>query len=287
MTGFGIGDAPLGEGRLVLELRALNHRFLDVRVRVPTELADQTFFLEQLARERLSRGRFDVGVRIEGTALPPPRFSLERARAVYRALSELRDELAPGTQVPVSALTHLPELVSGSASADMEAVRGSLRAAFEDALTRLDEMRLLEGQALQRELAQRLAAVETLRQGLAAASAEMLATYRARLSERLERLLRDASIRLDPGRIETEIAILADRSDVTEELVRLASHFDQFAKLLSNHEPVGRRLDFLLQEIGREANTVGSKCQDAKLAHLVVEMKADVERMREQVQNVE
>jgi uncharacterized protein (TIGR00255 family) len=145
----------------------------------------------------------------------------------------------------------------------------------------------MEGDALKRELTLRLAAVEALRKELDASSGHMLASYRVRLSDRLERLLRDGSARLDPGRLEAEVAILADRSDVTEELVRLASHFDQFEKLLAASDPVGRRLDFLLQEIGREANTIGSKCQDAKLSHFVVEMKAEVERMREQVQNVE
>jgi uncharacterized protein (TIGR00255 family) len=287
MTGFGIGDAPLGDGRLVLELRALNHRFLDVRVRLPPELTDQAFFVEQLARERLSRGRFDVGVRLEGAALPPPRFSVERARSVYRALTELRDELAPGSELPVASLTHFPELVTGGGDADPEIVRIALRAAFDAALMRLDEMRLMEGDALKRELTLRLAAVEALRKELDASSDQMLASYRARLSDRLERLLRDGSARLDPGRLEAEVAILADRSDVTEELVRLASHFDQFEKLLAASDPVGRRLDFLLQEVGREANTIGSKCQDARLSHFVVEMKAEVERMREQVQNVE
>ena len=103
MTGFGVGDASLGDGRVTVELRALNHRFLDVRVRLPEELLDQSFFIEQLARESLARGRFDVGVRLEGAALPPPRFSVDRARALYRGLALLRDELAPGTELPVTA----------------------------------------------------------------------------------------------------------------------------------------------------------------------------------------
>src|SRR5262249_23546565 len=102
MTGFGVGDAPLGEGRVSVELRALNHRFLEVRVRMPEELLDQSFFVEQMAREKLSRGRFDVGVRLEGAALPPPRVSVERARALYRGLVELRDELSPGSDLGLS-----------------------------------------------------------------------------------------------------------------------------------------------------------------------------------------
>ena len=288
MTGFGIGDAPLGDGRVTVELRALNHRFLDVRVRLPEELTDQSFFIEQLARESLARGRFDVGVRLEGAALPPPLFSIERARALYRGLCQLRDELAPGTDLPITALTGMPDLVTTPTTADSVGARASLRAAFEAALARLDEMRLHEGEALTRELRARLESARRLRLTIATRGTEMLEGYRTRLRERLGRLLSESGVQLDPGRLEAEIVILADRSDVTEELVRLESHFEQFSRLLElEGAPVGRRLDFLLQEIGRESNTIGAKSQDAPIAHLVVEMKAELERIREQVQNVE
>jgi uncharacterized protein (TIGR00255 family) len=287
MTGFGVGDAPLGDGRVLVELRALNHRFLDVRVRLPEELVDQTFFMEQLARESLARGRFDVGVRLEGAALPPPKFSAERARALYRGLAQLRDELAPGTELPVTALTGMPDLVTNPTTADSDGARVALKSAFDAALVRLDEMRRQEGAALMRELTARLGSARQLRATISLRGPEMLESYRARLRERLERLLSESGGQVDAGRLEAEIVILADRSDVTEELVRLDSHFDQFARLLAADGPVGRRLDFLLQEIGRESNTIGAKSQDAPIAHLVVEMKAELERVREQVQNVE
>jgi uncharacterized protein (TIGR00255 family) len=287
MTGFGVGDASLGNGRVTVELRALNHRFLDVRVRLPEELLDQSFFVEQLAREALSRGRFDVGVRLEGAALPPPQFSIERARALYRGLCQLRDELAPGADLPITALTGMPDLVTTPTTADSAGARAALKAAFEAALQRLDQMRLHEGEALMRELCARLDSARRLRRTISARGGEMLEGYRVRLRERLERLLCESGVQVDSGRLEAEIVILADRSDVTEELVRLDSHFDQFARLLCADGPVGRRLDFLLQEIGRESNTIGAKSQDAPIAHLVVEMKAELERIREQVQNVE
>ena len=287
MTGFGVGDAPLGDGRVTVELRALNHRFLDVRVRLPEELLDQSFFMEQLARESLARGRFDVGVRLEGAALPPPVFSIDRARALYRGLCQLRDELAPGTELPITALTGMPDLVTTPRTADAAGAQQALRAAFESALRRLDEMRIREGEALSRELSTRLAAARRLRTTISTRGGEMLEGYRTRLRERLDRLLCETGVQVDPGRLEAEIVILADRSDVIEELVRLDSHFDQFERLLGEDGPVGRRLDFLLQEIGRESNTIGAKSQDAPIAHLVVEMKAELERIREQVQNVE
>ncbi|HEY4102561.1 MAG TPA: YicC/YloC family endoribonuclease [Polyangiaceae bacterium] len=287
MTGFGVGDALLGDGRVTVELRALNHRFLDVRVRVPEELSDQSFFVEQLARENLARGRFDIGVRMEGAALPPPRFSIERARALYQGLVLLRDELAPGTELPITAVSGMPDLVTTPTTADSEGARSALRAAFDAALRRLDEMRRREGDALARELRARLDSARRLRATISSRGGELLEGYRGRLRDRLERLLTESGLQLDSARLEAEIVILADRSDVTEELVRLDSHFDQFQKLLEADGPVGRRLDFLLQEIGRESNTIGAKSQDAPIAHLVVEMKAELERIREQVQNVE
>ena len=287
MTGYGLGEAPLGEGRAVLELRSLNHRYLDVRVRLPPELLDHGFWLEQLARERLSRGRFDVGVRLEGAALPPPRIAVERARAVYRALAELRDELAPGTELPVSALAAVPDLISATQVLGSDELRAALRTAFDRALAELERMREREGSVLRRELVERLAKARQCRNAIATRTADLVSAYRAKLSERLSRLLGDAGVAVETGRLEAEVALLADRSDVTEELVRLSSHFDQFEALTELDQGIGRRLDFFLQEIGREVNTIGAKCQDAPVAHLVVELKAEVERMREQVQNVE
>ena len=286
MTGFGAGDSPLGEGRLTLELRALNHRFLDVRVRLPAEIGEQVAFLEQLARERLDRGRVDVGVRLSDSALPPPRFSLSRARALYASLQKLGSELAPGTAVPIATLAHFPELLLEPADPAADGVRGALRGAFEKALERLTAMREAEGAALSSELRTRLGTLRELVVLMRGRAAGLVEAQRAKLRERVERLL-GGMTPIDPARIETEIALIADRSDATEELARLDSHFDQFERALDQSGPVGRKLDFLLQEIGRELNTLGSKSPDAAVAHLVVEAKTELERIREQVQNVE
>jgi uncharacterized protein (TIGR00255 family) len=286
MTGFGAGDSPLGEGRLTLELRALNHRFLDVRVRLPAEIGEQVAFLEQLARERLDRGRVDVGVRLSDAALPPPRFSSSRARALYAALKELARELAPGSDVPIATLAHFPDLLLEPSDPGADGVRGALKGAFEQALERLQSMREAEGRALSSELKARLATLRELVAGMRERAAGLVDVQRAKLRERVERLLA-GTVPLDPLRMETEIALIADRSDATEELARLESHFDQFARALDETGPVGRKLDFLLQEMGRELNTLGSKSPDAAVAHLVVEAKTELERIREQVQNVE
>lgn len=286
MTGFGCGEAALGDSKLTCELRALNHRFLDIRVRLPDDLAAHGFFVEQLARERLSRGRFDIGVRFDESG-GSARFSLQRARAVYQSLLELRDELAPGSDVPISALAALPQLLVDTTQQSTQGLEQALTGAFTSALTRLDEMRQREGQSLGRELGERLAALRALCEQAKALSQGAAERHLVRLRERVTRLLSDVSVSPDAGRLETELALIADRSDVTEELVRLGSHFDQFEALLQSSEPVGRRMEFLLQEMSREANTLGSKSQDVKLSHLVVDIKSQLEKIREQVQNVE
>jgi uncharacterized protein (TIGR00255 family) len=284
MTGFGVGTAALGGGRLVLEIRSVNHRYLDVRVRLPVEISEHAFFLEQTAREKLARGRYDVGGRLEG---PRESLSLERARAAYQTLSKLRDELAPGTDLPVSAILALPEITASGTALERDDVQRALAEAFGGAHAALGSMRETEGAALARELGLRVVKMRELCTAIRARSGEALIAQRARLKARLERLLEDVKIATDPGRLELELAILADKSDVTEELVRLDSHLAQLDVLIAESEPVGRRLDFLLQEVAREANTIGSKSQDTALSHTVVELKSEIERMREQVQNVE
>ncbi len=287
MTGFGFGEVPLGSGKLGLEIRGVNHRFLDVRVRVPRELSDLAGFVEQVAREKLNRGRYEIAMRIDGVALGAPVLDRDRARAVYQALCELRDELAPDKDVPLSLLGSMPDLFVSSFEREIERLRDATRAAFVAAVEALDAMRLREGVALREDLVRRLERIRRLARDIERRSPEVLDAHRRRLIERAERLRGSTELEVDPGRLEQEIAIFADRCDVCEELTRLESHCAQFAALLGSHEAVGRRLDFLLQEMAREANTVGAKSPDAQVAHAVVEVKAEIERMREQVQNVE
>lgn len=294
MTGFGIGEAPLSTddtgtpaGRLSVEIRAVNHRFLDVRVRGPSQVPDLTTAVETLARERLTRGRFDVNVRIDGAGLGAMVIDRDRARSVFRSLAELRDELAPGDPLPLSVLGAVPDLFVPKLEQEIDRLRGALAAAFDAALKSLDAMRLREGLALGDDLCRRLASIRKLSKSIAERSPQTLDTYKKRLKERAEKLRVASDVDLDSGRLEQEVALFADRIDVAEELTRLESHTLHFEGLLASSEAVGRRLDFLLQEMAREANTIGSKSQDVAIAHAVVELKAEIERMREQVQNVE
>lgn len=287
MTGFGASAESMGHGKVIVEVRAVNHRHLDVRMRLPKELEAGGMFVEQAARARLSRGRCEICVRLEGPALPPLTLDLPRARAAVDALTRLRDELAPGSDVPLSLLAVVPDLFVPAEEGAVPRLRQAIERALSAALDDMDSMRAREGVALTADLRARaatvLALVDTIRLRVPAA----VASHKRRLTERVRALLAEAEANLDLARIEQEIALFADRTDVTEELTRLAIHFQGVDELLSSTVPSGRRLDFLLQEVGREINTIGAKSQDAVIARAVIEAKSELEKMREQAQNVE
>ena len=287
MTGYGSGRAALGEGQVVLDLRTVNHRFLDVRVRLPSRIQGRTPTVERVIRARLERGRVDVTARLEGQTLPQPTLDLERARAVYAELAALRDELNPEEPLPLALLSSVPDLFTVDRNIDEEALDRSLEQAAVAACDAVMAMRDKEGDALAAELRSRLSDLGAGVGALKLAVPEMLEARRTRLRDRLDALLAGVNGELEPSRLEQEIALLADRTNVAEELVRLDSHRDQMLELIENSSaPVGKRIDFLLQEMAREANTIGSKVQDATMTTHVIALKACIEQMREQAQNV-
>ncbi|MEP7126844.1 MAG: YicC/YloC family endoribonuclease [Byssovorax sp.] len=289
MTGFGVGAVVVAEGRLVAEIRGVNQRFLDIRARLPRELGDLTLFAEQIARERLRRGRVELLVHIEGSIGGPLLVDKARARAAFRALGELRDELAPGSEIPLSLLAVVPDLFAPPSANELHALRDAVKAAVEQAIEAMAAMCAREGATLAADLGARSARLRGLVNDVAQRAEGGPEAIRKRLTMKIERLLAGGDLAVDMIRLETEVALLAERSDVTEEIIRLGSHLDQFAEVVASvtPEPVGRRLDFLLQEMLREANTLGAKAQDAGISQQVVAMKVELERLREQVQNVE
>jgi uncharacterized protein (TIGR00255 family) len=279
MTGFGLGTAALGKGRIVVEIRTLNGKYLDVRVRMPREIGELASMVETELRKRLARGRCDVGVRAEGSVFSPPTLDKERAREAYRSLVELRDDLAPGAEVPFSMLSSVPDLFTPGHTQDLTATEGALKAAVSSAVDELELMREREGAAIAHDLARRIDAARVIVGEVSRRSPEVLRAQTERFRERCAAV--------EPARLEQEIALLQERSDISEELTRLEIHCRHLADLVAKQEPQGRRLDFLLQEMSREINTIGAKSQDSAIAHSVVELKAEIEKMREQVQNVE
>ena len=283
MTGFGSGEAMLGASRLCVEVRSVNHRYLDVRARLPRELSEHAVFVEQCVRARLSRGRVDVGVRLDGAH--PLTLDADRAREALRALQQMADELGYQDRVPLSVLGTIPELFVGAPVPAPEAAREALQIALGHAFVALDHCRAVEGASLREAMEALRRALEEALEVAAASSEGMSARLRARIAARLRASLGDLPV--DGSRLAQEVVLWSERSDVTEELTRLRAHVLALRAMLGDGGAIGRRLDFLLQEIAREANTLGAKATEAPVTAAVVALKTEIERMREQAQNVE
>ncbi|MBK8168772.1 MAG: YicC family protein [Sandaracinaceae bacterium] len=289
MTGYGLGEAPHLNGLIVVEVRAVNHRYIDVRVRLPQGSGDISPAVESYVRQRLERGRIEVAIRAEGDAVPRLALDTKRARDAYHQLTALRDELSPSDPVPLALLASVPDLFTVNVSAPYsDELRNALAIAMERACNQVVAMRAREGDALAQDLQSRLQTLLTTVSRVKLRVPQVVASYHKRLGERIDALLQARGHTSDAGRLEQELALFADRSDITEELTRFASHCEQFVDLLkaSESSQIGRRLDFLLQEMGREVNTLGAKSADTDISRAVVDLKAELERMREQVQNV-
>ncbi len=291
MTGFGRATREVDGLGLEVEARSVNHRHLDLRIRLPRALAEYETALKQRMQSRLSRGKVDVTVSLVmgagATSLEIDEAIADQYVAASRRLGERHGLEA---SIDVSALLALPGVMRlVETEVDPGTLRAPLEEALDEAVAALAAMRAAEGASLATEFEGRLATVEQLAERIEARAAEVVEAARQRLRKRAEQIEREVGL-LDEARLHQEVVIAADRLDITEELVRLRSHVDQFRETLATAgpgAPVGRRLDFLLQELGREANTVGSKASDAALAQDVVELKTELERIREQVQNVE
>jgi len=289
MTGFGAATFEVEGQRFALEIRSVNHRFLDIQIRLPRALGKLEAELRAELKRRFARGRFDVAVTPPGGTGGLQRVRVDPAVVAeyVTAAAELQRSQPVVGVLDLTTLFSLPGVASFvEAELPEDALRAGLDAALDVAASALDAMRAAEGKVLVQDLRARLDRVEELAGALDARAGDVRAAVRERLRRRLAELGLEAGA-LDPARVAQEIALAAERLDFAEETVRVRSHLAQFRALLELAEPVGRRLDFLLQELAREANTIGSKCADAPLSHLVVELKAELERCREQVQNVE
>jgi uncharacterized protein (TIGR00255 family) len=288
MTGFGRGEAAGGAGRIVVEMKAVNHRFSEVVFRMPRQFGAMEEPARKLILTEVSRGRLDVFVTWEASARAKGvQVDKELAIAYYNALKELGEAIGSNAELTLDTLARLPDVLK---VADGESTAEELWPAFEAALLQavgnLVAMRVREGALLVEDLSARISRVEALRDVVAQRAPQVVEEYRNRLARRLEELLPQGNA-VDPQRLAQEVALFADRSDISEELQRLGSHIAQFRQALASGEAVGRKLDFLVQELGREVNTIGSKANDAAVTAQVVEAKSELEKIREQVQNAE
>jgi uncharacterized protein (TIGR00255 family) len=288
MTGFGRGEAHGPAGRIVVEMKSVNHRFSEVVFRMPRQFGANEEPARKVILSKVNRGRVDVGVSWD----PPAKagrikVDKELAIAYCNSLKELGEEIGSKIELTLDSLAKLPDVFKVE---EGEVTAAELWPTFETAVTEavsnLIAMREREGAALVLDLADRISKVEALCSVVAARAPDVVKEYRTRLERRIEELLPQGH-NVDPSRLAQEVALFADRSDITEEVQRLGSHVAQFRQALQADDAVGRKLDFLVQEIGREVNTMGSKANDAAITTQVIEAKCELEKIREQVQNIE
>lgn len=286
MTGFGKGVAEGEVGRVIVEMRSVNGRYGDVMVRMPRSLSE----LEPRIKERVlsvfTRGRLDVSITLQDAASEQglPVLKPEVLAAYLKGIEEIRADISG--DIDLMQIAQLPQIFAFEVpELDSEALWKVISVALCQAIDACRAMCLAEGEKLARDLRTRISLLDEFLQRVEALAPERVETVRTRLEEKLAQLLTPEQI--DESRLLMEIALLADRSDITEECVRFHSHNAQFLGMLDRSEAVGRRLNFLLQEMLREANTMGSKAGDATIAHVVVDIKEEIEKLKEQVQNIE
>lgn len=288
MTGYGKAEAHSAGGRLIAEIRSVNHRYGEIYVKLPRPFMAFENDVRKCVGGRLKRGKIEVFIQQEGVAGlgTLPALNIPLARAYQEAFLKMKDELGLDEPVTLGLIASQRDVLSAGEGEEMpETIREELLAAVASAVESLDAMRLREGAELLADLRGRRETLASLIERVAERAPQVVAEAAKRMKERVAQLAGENGV--DEGRLAQEIAFLADRCDITEELVRFASHLRQFDETLLLEEPVGRKLDFLLQELNREVNTIGSKANDAETASYVVQLKAELEKIREQVQNIE
>lgn len=288
MTGYGRNEAIVGGKKILCEIKSVNHRYSDYSVKVPKYYG----FLEDKVREFVSkfvsRGKIDVYIAVESyeEADKDIVVNKELAKAYIDALHSLRDEFDLKDDISVMSLSRYPDIfIQERKEEDEEVLWNNVQTVLEPAIKAFTEMREREGERIQKDLEERVLYMKTLAAKIEERSSETVKEYQSRLYDKIKEVLGDREI--DDARVLTEVAIFSDKVAVNEEMVRLSSHFEEFFGIVSSNLPAGRKLDFLIQEINREINTTGSKANDIEIAKIVVELKGETEKLREQIQNIE
>ena len=288
MTGYGRAREVRNKRDITVEVRSVNNRYLDCTVKMPRMYAFAEDAVKQCVQKAISRGKVDVFITVDASAADVAKVTVnhELAAQYAAALGELAQVCGTEVRVTPEQLSRFPDVLTVTkADEDLETVSADLCAVTEQALEAYNAMRAVEGRKLAEDIGNRLVSIEAYTAKVEERSPQTVAEYRAKLTARMQEVLQSTTI--DPQRILTEAAIYADKVAVDEETVRLRSHVAQLRTMIASDEPMGRKMDFLIQEVNRESNTIGSKCNDVTIAQVVVGLKAEVEKMREQVQNVE
>ena len=288
MTGYGRAVETVNGRQFTVELRSVNNRYLDCTVKAPRMLSFAEEAVKQTVKNVISRGKVDIFITIHSENGVDATVTLNTAvvEGYLSAMEQMAEKYPVKNDISVSLLSKMPEVFSvEKPEVDEEQLQADLMSVLHKALENFDAMRVAEGKALENDLRSRGATIEELVGQVEKGNAQTVVDYRQRLENKIKEVL--ASTNIDESRILTEAAIFADKVAVDEETVRLRSHLQQMYNMLMTGGALGRKLDFLLQEMNREANTIGSKCTDVRLARIVVEIKAELEKIREQTQNIE
>ena len=290
MTGYGKAEGVVSGRKFTVEMKSVNHRFLEISLRMPQILFSLEAEIKRRMGEKFSRGKIDVSIRADGNgdANGETRLALNMplVRNYYALLVQLKEELNLTEEISLTTLTGLRDVFMPVEVVEEAAdLWGGFSPILDEAINTLSTMREKEGASLMLDLRSRLDAISGLLEEIAARVPTVIMDYQKRLSERIRELT--AGVELDESRLLQEVAIMAEKSDITEEIVRFRSHIEQFSELLAGGDAAGRKIDFLLQEMGREVNTLGSKSQDVGIARFVVEIKSELAKLREQAQNIE
>ena len=289
MTGYGRAKGILNKRDITVEVRSVNNRYLDCTVKMPRMYSFAEDAVKQHVQQAISRGKVDVYITVDASAADVVKVAVNRELAgqYAAALAELAEVCGEDAyRATPEQLSRFPDVLTVTkADEDLETVSADLCSVLDRALEAYNAMRAVEGEKLAEDIGNRLSNIEAYTAQVEERSPQTVAEYRAKLTARMQEVLQSTSI--DQQRILTEAAIYADKVAVDEETVRLRSHVAQLRTMLCSDEPMGRKMDFLIQEVNRESNTIGSKCNDVAIAQVVVGLKAEVEKMREQVQNVE
>ncbi len=288
MTGFGVGDAATATGRYAVEVRSVNHRFCEIVVRLPRDLTPLEDQVRALTQKRILRGRVEVAIIREdqGKRARTVKTDLDLATAYVSALDDLKQTLSLSGSLDLSLLSSLPDLIRiEEQKEDLDACWPPIAEGVGAALDRLVAMRESEGARLASDMFLRVERLARSLDEVEERAPRVVREYRDRLSRRVQELAGGLSV--DEGRLAAEVAIFADRSDITEEITRFRSHLAQFRETLASNGAVGRTLEFIVQELAREANTTGSKANDVEITRRVIAVKGELESLREQIQNVE
>ena len=288
MTGYGSSSGTVDGLEITVELKSVNNRYLDASVRLPRSFLFAEDAVKSAVQSHISRGKVDVFVSVDSSGAEDMSVKVNEAllKGYLDALRHVAEEYDLPDDITALSVSRFPDVLSvEKKDYDAEAITSGIREITERALEDFDAMRLREGEKLRDDVLSRLDMIDLLVAEVEKAAPETVAAYRTRLEQRMAEVLGTSGI--DQSRILTEAAIFADHIAVDEETVRLRSHMAQLRTMINGKSPTGRKIDFLIQEFNREANTIGSKCQNSSIAYLVVDLKSEIEKIREQIQNIE